>query len=193
MDALWHGATTDERSTLGGWDAALTDQNWKPLWRARTSTVTKVLRSPAFLHSRERSAVIAQNPQELRALADLVESLDHTTAPLVVVADRVLAAVRFLRDRADRLDTSTAPTHGTPDLAEPQQSHTPRAGVAARERLLVASLDYLVTPIDLVPDFQAGGYIDDVVLLAWVFGVANSELTPYLTEDAGGEAASTQT
>jgi uncharacterized membrane protein YkvA (DUF1232 family) len=70
-----------------------------------------------------------------------------------------------------------------------QEGHTPSAGGAARERLLIASLHYLVTPVDLVPDFQAGGYFDDVVLLAWVFGVASSELTPYLPDDAGGGEA----
>jgi hypothetical protein len=163
----------------------MTDENWKPLFRARTSTVTKVLRSAAFLHSRERAAAIAENPDELRALAALVESLDHTNAPLAVVADRVLAAVRFLHERADRLDLPTESTDVTPEMAEPQEGRTPTAGVAARERLLVASLHYLVTPVDLVPDFQAGGYIDDVVLLAWVFGVASRELTPYLPDAPG--------
>ncbi len=34
----------------------MSDENWKPLFRASTSTVTKVLRSPAFLHSRELAA-----------------------------------------------------------------------------------------------------------------------------------------
>src|SRR5687768_214598 len=82
----------------------MTDENWKPLFRAATSTVTKVLRSPAFLHSRERSAAIAENPDKLRALADSVETLDHLNAPLAVIADRVVAAVCFLRARADELE-----------------------------------------------------------------------------------------
>ncbi|MDX6326617.1 MAG: hypothetical protein QOK15_2971 [Nocardioidaceae bacterium] len=162
----------------------MADQNWKPLLRAPTSTVTKVLRSPAFLQSRERSAAIVEDPDELRALADAVERLDHANPPLQVVADRVVAAVRFLRARASRLDGSAAPT---PDGAVLKTDRTPSAGVATRERLLVASLHYLVTPVDLVPDFQAGGYIDDVVLLAWVFGVATSELTPYLTDDGDAD------
>jgi hypothetical protein len=170
----------------------MSDQNWKPLFRSSTSTITRVLRSPAFLHSRERSAVIAEHPTELRALADVVETLDHASAPLAVVADRVVAAVRFLRARAERLDAAAAaPETDSPERADHQTGPAPSAGVATRERLLIASLHYLVTPVDLVPDFRPGGYIDDVVLLAWVFGVATNELTPYLTADPdSGEGAS---
>ena len=60
---------------------------------------------------------------------------------------------------------------------------TSPASQAARERLIVAALDYLITPVDLVPDFRVGGYIDDVLLLSWVFGVAATELEPFLEED----------
>lgn len=60
------------------------------------------------------------------------------------------------------------------------------AGSLARERLLVAGLHYLVTPDDLVPDFRPGGYVDDVLLLSWVFGAAVSELEPYLDDSAAG-------
>jgi uncharacterized membrane protein YkvA (DUF1232 family) len=145
----------------------MSEQSWKPLFRNPTSTVTKVLRSPAFLHSRERAGALVESPEELRTLADRVEALDHANAPLSAVADRVFGAVRFLRSTADRLDGGTRPP--------------PPA--AARERLLVASLLYLVTPDDLVPDFRPGGYIDDVLLLTWVFGVAVSELEPHLAVD----------
>jgi hypothetical protein len=168
----------------------MTEPNWKPLFRVPTSTVTRILRSHAFLHSRERSATIVESSEELRALADLVEELDHASAPLAAVSDRVAAAVRFLRARANRLDDAAAPAHDDPDMADPKNTGARSASVATRERLLVAGLHYLVTPVDLVPDFQAGGYIDDVFLLAWVFGVAANELTPYLTDDPeGGETA----
>jgi hypothetical protein len=151
----------------------MSEQSWKPLFRTPASTVTKVLRSPAFLHARERSAAVLASPGALRDLADSVERLDHANGPLSAVADRVSAAVRFLRDHADRIDTMT-PTPGG----------APAARVATRERLLVASLDYLVTPDDLVPDFRPGGFIDDVLLLSWVFGAAAGELAPYLPEGA---------
>jgi uncharacterized membrane protein YkvA (DUF1232 family) len=146
----------------------MSEQSWRPLFRNPTSTVTKVLRSPAFLHSRERATALIESPDELRSLADRVEVLDHANAPLSAVADRVFGAVRFLRSVADRLDGGTPPSPPG----------------AARERLLVASLLYLVTPDDLVPDFRPGGYIDDVLLLTWVFGVAVIELEPHLAADA---------
>ena len=86
----------------------MSDQRLEAAVSFATSTVTRVLRSPAFLHSRERSGAIAESPSELRALADSVETLDHANAALAVVADRVVAAVRFLRARADGLDAAAA-------------------------------------------------------------------------------------
>lgn len=164
----------------------MTEQNWAPLFRAPTPTVTKILRSHAFLRSRERSVTIVESSEELRALADLVDTLDQASGPLAPVADRVAAAVRFLRDRASRLDDAAPSIRSNPDVAEPKNNDAPSAGVVTRERLLVASLHYLVTPDDLVPDFRPGGYIDDVLLLAWVFGVATNELTRYLADESEG-------
>lgn len=154
----------------------MTEQSWRPLFRTPMSTVTKVLRSPAFLHARERAAATIENPTALRALADEVERLEHSDAPLSAVADRVLATVRLLRATADRLEGAGAPS----------ERGQMGAGSLARERLLVAGLHYLVTPDDLVPDFRPGGYVDDVLLLSWVFGAAVSELEPYLDDSAAG-------
>ena len=153
----------------------MSEQTWKPLFRTPESTVTRVLRSPAFLQSRERAAHIVDDAEALLALAAAVELLDMENAPLSAVADRVTAAVRLLRDRSDRIETGAAADTGS------GHANTAPAGLA-RERLLVAALHYLVTPLDLVPDFQAGGYIDDVLLLSWVFGAAVVELEPYLDE-----------
>jgi uncharacterized membrane protein YkvA (DUF1232 family) len=146
----------------------MTEPSWKPLFRTPASTVTKVLRSPAFLHARQQAAVTIDDAVALRSLAVLVECLDHGSPPLSALADRVAAAVHFLRSVADELDSA---------------QRVPVAGVAARERLLVASLHYLVTPDDLVPDFRPGGYIDDVLLLTWVFGATVNELSPHLADD----------
>jgi len=178
----------------------VTEQAWIPHFRTPKATITKVLRSPAFVHARERADVVADDPAELRHLADAVDGLDHTQAPLSAVADRVGAAVRFLRARAERLDRhsgalearggtagSGRPTSDPPAGIEPLPTG---AGDAARERLIVAALDYLVTPIDLVPDFRVGGYVDDVFLLGWVFGAAVNELAPFLEDPEDGGVGS---
>ncbi|MBA2716483.1 MAG: DUF1232 domain-containing protein [Propionibacteriales bacterium] len=162
----------------------MTEQSWKPLFRSPKSTVTKVLRSPAFIDSRERAAAIIDDPAALRSLADVVETMEHTDAPLSAVADRVAAAVRFLRATADRLDIDAAsPPDGRKVRSPPDAETSSAAGRSARERLIVAALHYLITPVDLVPDFRVGGYIDDVLLLSWVFGAAVNELEPFLDDD----------
>ena len=163
----------------------MTEQSWQALFRTPKSTVTKVLKSPAFAESRTQASAILDDPVALRRLADVVEAVDQSDAPLSAVSDRVAAAVRFLRAEADRRDKYAATaTSGDPAApAPPVPGPSTAAGRAARERLIVAALHYLVTPVDLVPDFRVGGYIDDVLLLSWVFGAAVNELSPYLDED----------
>ncbi len=162
------------------------EQNWTPVFRNPKSTISRVLRSPAFRESRERAAAIIEDPAALRSLAIVVETIDQTDAPLSAIADRVAGAVRFLRATADRLDAGAArPPDRRADPPEPDAEimSPAAAGRAVRERLIVAALHYLITPVDLVPDFRAGGYIDDVLLLTWLFGAAASELEPFLDDD----------
>lgn len=44
---------------------------------------------------------------------------------------------------------------------------------------IVGGLIYVVTPIDLIPDFLPGGYIDDVTVIVWVYNSTKSELNRY--------------
>ena len=150
----------------------MSEQSWKPMFRAPESTITKVLRSASFNSSRERVHEIMDDPTALRQLAQSVRSLNYTSAPLSAIADRVAAGYRLLLARADGLELS-----GDGGAA----STSP--GGSARERLIVAALHYLITPVDVVPDFRVGGYLDDVLLLSWVFGAAVAELEPYLEDE----------
>ena len=156
------------------------DDTWRPLFRAPRATLTRVLHSPAFRHARERATTIVESPEQLRALAAAAQGLEQTNLPLSTVADRLTAAICFLQATADQIEASPAGAADT--SAEPLTPNqpAPAASIAARARLVVAALDYLVTPDDLVPDFRAGGYVDDVLALAWVFGAAGNELAPYL-------------
>jgi Protein of unknown function (DUF1232) len=158
----------------------MTDAGRYSAFRSPRATLTGVLRSPAFLNSRERAGAIIDDPAALRDLADDVCRLDHVNTALLAIWDRVAAAVRLLRAKADDIDADREA-----DAAGPGASRaigvrpSGPAGTVARERLIVAALHYLVTPVDVIPDFRAGGYVDDALLLSWVFGNAVSELDPF--------------
>lgn len=170
----------------------VSEQPWRPMFRSPQSTVTKVLHSPAFATSRNRAGAILEDATALRKLAGRVDAMNYTNAPLSAVGDRVAAAVRFLLAQADQLDRAETEATQARAASEVAQDHghegvaeeSPTAAQAARERLLVAALDYLITPDDLVPDFRPGGYVDDALLLSWVFGAAFAELEPYLDVEA---------
>lgn len=46
--------------------------------------------------------------------------------------------------------------------------------------LSIAALLYFVSPFDLIPDFIAGGLVDDIALLTWVYSNMQDELERYL-------------
>ncbi len=45
--------------------------------------------------------------------------------------------------------------------------------------MIIASLIYLVMPIDLIPDFLIGGYIDDALVIGYVVKKTSEELELY--------------
>ncbi|MBA2697419.1 MAG: DUF1232 domain-containing protein [Nocardioidaceae bacterium] len=138
------------------------------------ATVSKAFRSPAFLRSRAEAEQLVHDASALRQLADRVDAIDVRGSSLELVNDRLSAAVALTRTLADQLDAGTV--GGEESLAM-------TGADAARQRLLIAGLHYLVTPDDLIPDFKAGGYVDDAVLLSCVFGMASVELAAF----PGGE------
>lgn len=54
-------------------------------------------------------------------------------------------------------------------------------GVALSTVILsIAALLYLVSPIDLVPDFLVGGLLDDMALLTWLYKTFSDEIERFL-------------
>lgn len=45
--------------------------------------------------------------------------------------------------------------------------------------LVTAGLVYLVTPIDLIPDFMFGGFLDDVAVIAYIIKKIQTEIDEY--------------
>ncbi len=151
-------------------------------WATRTGdvnpTVSKMYRSAAFRRSRAEAEILVQDPSALRRLADDVDGIDVRGQPLELVADGIAAAVAFTRDLADRLEADRT--------AAEAAAATLTGGDLARHRLLVAGLHYLITPVDVIPDFKPGGYVDDAVLLSLVFGMASDDLASFPDEGFAG-------
>ncbi len=163
------------------------DSSWTPLFRAPSPSITRVMQSQAFRRARVQSSAVMGSATELRELAAQVARLDLQAPPLSAVSDQVTAAVGFVRATAERLASDAMPDPYHPPQEAKAQAGSP-ASVAARERLTIATLLYLITPDDLLPDFRPGGYLDDVLVLAWVLGAAANELAPYMDVDSGAEA-----
>ena len=45
--------------------------------------------------------------------------------------------------------------------------------------VIVAAILYIVSPLDVIPDFLVGGFLDDMSLLAWAFSRVGNELDRY--------------
>jgi uncharacterized membrane protein YkvA (DUF1232 family) len=55
--------------------------------------------------------------------------------------------------------------------------------------LIVGALIYLVSPIDVIPDFLPGGLVDDAAVIAFVLGLVRTELVEYMAWEAARDTA----
>lgn len=54
-------------------------------------------------------------------------------------------------------------------------------GVSTRNiALSIAALLYVLSPLDLIPDFIAGGMLDDIALLTWLYKNVEGEIEQFL-------------
>lgn len=54
--------------------------------------------------------------------------------------------------------------------------------------VILAGLIYAVSPIDLIPDFLPGGFVDDAVVIGWVLKTVHVELDAFREWELGREA-----
>ncbi len=45
--------------------------------------------------------------------------------------------------------------------------------------VIIAALLYIISPVDVIPDFLIGGFVDDIGIIAWALGKMSSELDAY--------------
>jgi uncharacterized membrane protein YkvA (DUF1232 family) len=58
--------------------------------------------------------------------------------------------------------------------------------------LIVGVLIYLVSPIDVIPDFLPGGLVDDAAVIAFALGLVRTELVDYMEWEAARDTAETE-
>ena len=136
----------------------------------------RIVESALFERLKARAARYVGNPHELQELlrraAQKTQGLG-SDGPLRELWQSLMTLLRLLRAYA-RGDYRQVPL--------------------PKMLLIVASVLYLLTPIDIIPDFIVGlGYVDDAAVLAWVLGVVGTELDAFRaweaarTDAAGGE------
>lgn len=134
-----------------------------------TSAQARILTSAAFRRARRRASTLVASSRDLVGLLTQVEQKRARYAclcegPRALDLDILCAVVEACID-----DARCAGAH------EPDADSTSIAG-RARLRLVVATLVYLVDVEDLIPDDQAKGLTDDVILLRWASSMARAEL-----------------
>ncbi|WP_106298342.1 hypothetical protein [Knoellia remsis] len=123
----------------------------------RPASVTRLLQSDAFARSRRTAARMESDPAALGDLIALVRLRKLDTDPhLGAVADLVHRATEWLLASG-------------PDSTVPDRMSTT---LAARRRMAVAALCYLVDVGDVIPDHRTDGTLDDLVVLQSVLSRA---------------------
>ena len=55
--------------------------------------------------------------------------------------------------------------------------------------LIVAGLVYVVSPLDLIPDFVPGGFVDDAAVVVWIVKTVRDELDEFRAWELGSDAS----
>jgi uncharacterized membrane protein YkvA (DUF1232 family) len=126
---------------------------------------------PAVRKGLGRAEQIARNPKELLGLLTLAERrLDSVNAgPLTPIKRDVQTLLRLLRASGEG-----------------------RYRDLSRKNLLLAGLGllYLVSPLDVLPDFLPGGFADDAAVICFVLRKVRGELVTFEAwEQAQGSQA----
>ncbi|MCK9506165.1 MAG: DUF1232 domain-containing protein [Porticoccaceae bacterium] len=124
------------------------------------------------------------NPERVRTSSSYRGAMAKA-AKVLKKPEKLSKLVREASHKADRLDKG--PIGETKDnlfslfrLAKAYSTGEYRSISWSNLVLVVASIIYFVTPIDLIPDFLlAMGYFDDAALLAWTVKAIGEELNQF--------------
>jgi uncharacterized membrane protein YkvA (DUF1232 family) len=134
--------------------------------RVPQPTEKEVSESRAFKRARTRAQRVVKDPDRMRQVAAEAsdKSIRGRLGPLDKIFDQVSALIRLVvaYARGHYRDVSN-------------QSLV----------LIVAGLIYFVSPVDLIPDFLPGGFLDDYAVLLFVLRRVSEELDAFIEWENG--------
>ena len=104
-----------------------------------------------------RAKTIISDPAKLRQILQLISSMQSKGG-----LRSVRSKLRLFTDYARDIASGRYKGYSTTSLI-----------------LIVATLLYVVTPTDFIPDFLPAGFIDDVSIVVWAFSKLKKELDTY--------------
>jgi len=136
---------------------------------AAPPTAQDVKKSKPWKRARKRAEGVLSDPERMRKIAQEAseKSQGRRSGPLSDILDQVSALIRLVAAYA--------------------RGHY--RDVSAQTMItVVAGLIYFVSPVDLVPDFLPGGFLDDAAVLTWVIRSVKQELDAFMEWEVGQEA-----
>ena len=142
----------------------------KPTTEGRRSLAAKAPKSKDFEQARTRAERFLHDPDAAGKLADQAESKvgGKRGSAFSKVIEETKALIRLMR------------AYVTGEY---------RAVSWESMVLIVGTLIYLVSPIDVIPDVLPGGLVDDAAVVAFVLGLVRTELVEYMDWEAARDAA----
>lgn len=99
-----------------------------------------------------------KDPQRLKELIGSANLIIKDNEQLADIIDDIVVMVSLVKDYSKKKYTSVA-----------------KSSIIT----VIAGLVYLVTPIDVIPDFLPGGFLDDAVVIGYIISKLNEELEKY--------------
>jgi uncharacterized membrane protein YkvA (DUF1232 family) len=121
--------------------------------------------SKFFKKARKRAKKVIDDPKAMRKVAEEASrTANSRTGPFQAVLDDFRTLIRLV----------VAYSRGHYRKIPPDQL-----------AIVVAGLIYVVSPIDLIPDFLPGGYVDDALVIGWVIKTVRAELDAFREWEEG--------
>jgi uncharacterized membrane protein YkvA (DUF1232 family) len=126
---------------------------------------SSVRTSKFFKRSRKRAAKLVEDPKAMRRMAEEASrTANSRSGPFQAVIDDFRTMIRL--------------------VVAYSRGHY-RKIPADQLVIVVAGLIYVVSPIDVIPDFLPGGFADDAVMVGWVIRTVRSELVAFREWEEG--------